>query len=120
MPKQPAEEACRPRRRRLQLRLLHLIDLRPRLVQRQILHQNRLGQFVNRVRIAAQTLPEHLFGLGILLCQLRFLYLLNQVLKHRAFLRCHDTTSNFLDAPLRAAFHDYDAGNAQKWQSLVL
>src|SRR5271156_5011521 len=43
MAKQPAEKARRTRRRRLQLRLLYLIDLRTCLVQREILHQHRLG-----------------------------------------------------------------------------
>jgi len=75
MAEQATQEACGLRRLHLLLSLLHLPNLGARLVQREILHQNRLSQFVNSVRIASQSLPKQLIGLGIFLRQLCFLYL---------------------------------------------
>ncbi len=93
MTEQAAEKAGSARGLRGLLYLLHLLDLGARLVQRKILHQNGLGQFVNGVRIPGKPLLEQFFGFGIFLRQLCCLYLANQIFKHRAFLRCHDNSS---------------------------
>ena len=82
MAKQAPQEAGGLRRLPLLLSLLHLPNLGARLVQREILHQNRLSQFVNCVRVASQSLPKQLIGVGIFLRLLCFLYLTDQIFKH--------------------------------------
>jgi len=78
------------------LRFRTLLQLRPRLrqlslrlLQRILLHQNRLRQDVQRVRIPAHPLLQHLFRIHILLRKLRLLHAVNQIANHLLFLRSH-------------------------------
>jgi len=75
------------------LELLDLIfglgELGLGLVERVLLHENRLGEDVERVGGAAQALLEHLLSVGVLFGKLRLLHAVDQVADHVLFLRSH-------------------------------
>jgi hypothetical protein len=68
MPQKIAQKAGRTRR--MLLRLLHLLlqlrDLRLRLFQRNVLHQDALRQNVQRILIPAQLTVQQRFRVGVL------------------------------------------------------
>ena len=75
------------------LELLDLVfglgELGLRLVERVLLHENRLGEDVERVWSAAQALLEHLLGVGVFFGKLGLLHSVDQVADHVLFLRSH-------------------------------
>ena len=83
-------------RLRMLLHLLHLLhlrlqrcQLRLRLIQRILLHQNSLRENVQRIRITSQSLLQHLLCVHVLLCKLCLLHAVDQAADHVLFLGCH-------------------------------
>ena len=79
---QPSQKTGGVRRLRTGLRLLQLLlklrHLRLGLFQGNILHQHRLGEDVNCVRVGAQFPPQEILRLGVFLLQLCLVDLLGQ------------------------------------------
>jgi len=59
------------------------------LIERVLLHENRLGKDVERVGGAAEALLEHLLGIGILFGKLGLLHAVDQIADHVLFLGGH-------------------------------
>ena len=96
-------------RRRLLLRLLELVQLLFRLVQllfrlvqRVLLHQHRLGQNIEGVRIAAQRRLDELLRVGVFVGEDGLVHAIGKSLEELLFLRSHGYP--------RLRFEQYDAG----------
>lgn len=86
MPEQAAEKARCPRRLRRLLGLLQLCDLRLGLLQRDVLHQYRLRQDVERIGILPERAVQQCFGIGVFLLKLGLIDLLDERVEKLFFL----------------------------------
>jgi hypothetical protein len=69
--------------------LLKLSDLRPGLIERNVLHKDCLGHDVERIEVSAEGLIEQCFGFGIFFLQLSLVYPLDERVEKLFFLGSH-------------------------------
>ena len=69
--------------------LLKLSDLRPGLIERNVLHKHGLSHDVERVGVLAEGLIEQRFGFGILFLHLSLVYPLDERVQKLFFLGSH-------------------------------